>query len=51
VVKNEIKKKGPMWKGALAIGAGITVAIAIVGSTLNSDHPNYFLSVIYISLV
>jgi hypothetical protein len=39
----KLKKKCPMWKGALAIGAGITVAIAIVSSTLNSDHPNYFL--------
>jgi hypothetical protein len=36
----EFKKKGPMWKGGLATGAGITVAIAIVGSTFNSDHPN-----------
>jgi hypothetical protein len=42
----KLKKKGSMWKGALANGAGITVAIAIVGSTFNSDHPNYVLSVI-----
>jgi hypothetical protein len=30
-----------LWKHALAIGAGIAVAMAIVTSAFNSDHPNY----------
>jgi hypothetical protein len=39
-----IKKKGSHGccgrKGALAIGAGIAAAMAIVASAFNTDHPN-----------
>jgi hypothetical protein len=30
-----------LWKGALAIGARIVAAMAIVASTVNSHYPNY----------
>ncbi len=30
-----------LWKGAMAIGARIVAAMAIVANTFNSHHPNY----------
>jgi hypothetical protein len=33
-----------LWKGALAIGVGITIAMAIVINVFNGYHPNYVLS-------
>jgi len=41
-----LKKNVPwvLWKGALAIGVGITIAMAIAVNVFNSYHPNYVLS-------
>ncbi len=45
VKKENQKQKSPMrWvlsKGALAIGAGTAISMAIVASAFNSDHPNH----------